>query len=303
MSEKLNIVNLDDLAKIASSGATININISGDVINVIGNNNVVKSTTGTGLNTQEGVYNDYVVNAAKHTPEELHAYPTTNNEKTCIHSFNTLAGDMSAAYDGLQATQVDILAAAAAAVGNEDLIKPTCKHNCPGCYAKRMTRYPSTFMHFIDNTILVNSGMYNTIVNDLCSHIERSNVDVFRFHDSGDIPNLAYFENVIIKCVDRCPDCMFYLFTKEVDILKAYEAKTGRVILDIPNLKINISAWSGMCDDIPEGYDIYYYDVEKNSSLPHCPAYNIDGKKTGVTCRECKRCFTKGKSTACYPHG
>ena len=69
----------------------------------------------------------------------------------------------------------------------------------------------------------------------------------FRFHVSGDIPNKAYFENMIDAC-RKNSHCQVLTFTKRFDVVNAWIDENG----DLPeNLHILFSGWEDMTPDNP----------------------------------------------------
>lgn len=213
-----------------------------------------------------------------------------HNDKTGnIPSFNTLAGKDEHFYrapkelDGAR-------------------VKGTCNNNCPGCYAAKLTRYPQIMIAYLHNTILATEHC-TEMFEQLQAWLRLYEPRYFRYHDSGDIPSYEYLINMI-KTAEKFDDITFYTYTKRFDYLRLL-IKNG---IDLPNnLIINLSSWTGETDDPTDimkalNVNLYYYDDKKNSELPHCPAVDKDGKRTGVQCRQCKKCMRHGNATAVYPH-
>jgi hypothetical protein len=109
----------------------------------------------------------------------------------------------------------------------------------------------------------------------------------------------------MVKLAVEMPDVQFYFYTKRFEFMAQYLKECG----DLPeNLVCNISEWKGNTDGYQfDGLNKFVYDDHtdpKMDKLVHCPAVDKNGNKTGVTCGECKRCFSgnKGIITAVYDH-
>ena len=240
-------------------------------------------------------------------------YISTSNSKTGVPSFNTLAG--AGVYtgcipstddakkkisDALQAAGVDPDALHVYSVG-------TCQYNCPGCYAKKMTRYTDVYINMLINTIIARTDpdAIRRAVNSFCNLYEPRR---FRIHDSGDFFSLEYLE-LWDRIATENDDVIFYTYTKRIDLLKQFSEKHGRR----PAFIVQLSTWSGICelsdiaaaglDDLPR----FEYDDGSRPELaavPHCPAVDKDGKRTGITCSQCKHCSRAkaGDVWAVYSH-
>ena len=220
------------------------------------------------------------------------AFISKGNEKTGIWSVNLLAGNSNHAYSGSIPKNA-----------NPELktVCGTCDCDCPGCYAKAMTRYTACFEHYAENTLFaINDpvGFVESIEKQLFGGMFSPRV--FRFHDSGDFFTLDYF-SAVCDMVKRHPECQFGAYTKRADIVTAYGLE------NLPeNLSLQCSPWEGFCEpigDLPQ----FCYDDGSNpelSSLHHCPAVNKDGKRTGVQCKDCLHCYhaRRGERWAVYAH-
>lgn len=222
---------------------------------------------------------------------------STSNSKTHIPSFNMLAGENNL-YKGYMPGNMKDLAS----VGG------TCGRRCPGCYAEKMTRYPDSFKNMVENTLTIKRGNYGELKKAVSAFVSLYEPRRFRVHDSGDFINFEY-----LKAWDEIarenPETVFYCYTKRIDLLKAFKEETGRM----PALVISVSTWAGICEEkdlIENGCEMlprFEYDdgtrpeLEK---LPHCPAVSKDGKRTGITCAQCKHCSRakNGEKWAVYAH-
>lgn len=228
-------------------------------------------------------------------------YVSTSNGKTAIPSANLLAGSVGHEYDG---------SASAAGVEERGGVKicGTCSGDCPGCYAKAMTRYTATYEHDFDNTVAVrvNPGLYVASVEAL-AFSSPLGLAAFRWHDSGDFCpskdpeiNRRYYR-AVMECAARHPFTHFGGYTKEAEVVLWYGLD------NIPeNFCLSCSPWEGHCDpigDLPQ----FIYDDGSNPELDtvaHCPAVDRFGRRTGVTCAECGHCYTakRGARRAVYAH-
>lgn len=218
---------------------------------------------------------------------------SNDNEKTGIMSFSTLAGDMSTKYGGYVPETRK---------GEAVKVCGTCAGTCPDCYALRMTRYNAVFDNYRDNTEAVKADPVGTVlaIEQLLFSNPFTAPRVFRFHDSGDFCSLEYF-TAVCAMIARHPETIFGSYTKARDIVLSYGVE------NIPaNFSLQCSPWEGVCEpiaDLPQ----FIYDDGTNpelASLPHCPAVDKNGKRTGVMCKDCGRCYRakRGQKTAVYAH-
>lgn len=176
-----------------------------------------------------------------------------------------------------------------------------CKGNC---YAIKQQIFRSTKANirtWEENTILAKKfpeEMFKQLQEFINS---KKNVSTIRFHSFGEIPSYKYLL-YIIDISEKNPNITFYLYTKRFEWVEKAVKEKG-----IPdNFIINVSIWHKNYDN-KYGLQEFIYDdgTEKElEQIVHCPAVNKQGKSTGVTCSQCKRCFTKqnGKKTAVYAH-
>ena len=217
-----------------------------------------------------------------------------SNDKTGLPSVNQLPGDINHLYDGSIPTALKEYF---------PLCSGTCHGDCPGCYAKKVTRNFEPFIKWAMNTIeaktdperfwhLVEKELYgNPIV------IYR----VVRIHDGGDFFNKDYFETGVNMIKRHMDTTSFGSYTKEADIVLGYG------IDNLPsNFILSCSPWEGFCEpigDLPQ----FIYDDGTNpelAALPHCPAVAKNGKRTGVQCKDCLHCYKakRGDRWCVYAH-
>ena len=216
-----------------------------------------------------------------------------SNDKTGIPSINLLAGDRGQKYDGsFPKVLKDIF-------GD---VCGTCKGNCPGCYAKKITRNIEPAIKYTLNTIEAKEDPERFI--KLCEKEIFGNpivsYKVVRIHDSGDFFSNEYF-NAVMDLKKRHPETTFGAYTKEEEICSAYGLD------NIPDtFSLSCSPWEGHCNaigDLPQ----FIYDDSSNpeiAKLPHCPAVGKDGKRTGIQCKNCLHCYhaKRGDKWAVYAH-
>lgn len=217
---------------------------------------------------------------------------STGNTKTGISSFNLLAGDKAHAYNG--ATPKNARAELLNVCG-------TCTGNCPGCYAKAMTRYINVYNAYAENTLQAMNDPFGTVAEIESKLYGGATLPrYFRIHDSGDFFSLEYF-TAWVELAKRHPETIFYAYTKEAEIVTAYGVD------NLPdNFTLLCSPWEGVADpiaDLPQ----FIYDNGSNpeiAKLPHCPAVDKEGHRTGVTCIQCKACpnAKRGTKRAVYAH-
>ena len=125
--------------------------------------------------------------------------------------------------------------------------------------------------------------------------INHASVNVFRWHDSGDIQSLQHLENIAEVC-KKTPDVRHWLPTREYSIVTEYKAKHGAFP---DNLNVRLSAY--MVDGpLPTGaadrLGVTVSGVTSDASKVTCPAY-----KQGGVCGSCRACWDKNVSVVLYP--
>lgn len=183
----------------------------------------------------------------------------------------------------------------------------SCNSDCPGCYAKTMTRFPSVAMQLLMNTIecRINPDRFYAMAMheiDCYNLLAVTPETVIRIHDSGDFMTPAEYMTVVRLCHSR-PAWTFGTYTKRYDIVAPY----GRDYIP-DNLVMSCSPWKDICGAL---WDLQQFIWDDHTSadimaLPHCPAVNRDGsRRKGVTCKKCMHCYTKhnGARWAVHDHG
>jgi hypothetical protein len=153
----------------------------------------------------------------------------------------------------------------------------TCNPAAPcfkKCYAVKVARiYKTAAASYENNLDVLNTdwNSYWTQINDAARMTK-----YFRYHVSGDIPNAAYFKEMIITA-RKNPDTRFLAFTKQYDIVNTYISAMG----DLPaNLKIIFSNWGAWKCENPHGLPVC--EIIFKGSAPA-----DDWKICGGNCTEC----------------
>jgi len=109
----------------------------------------------------------------------------------------------------------------------------------------------------------------------------------FRFHDAGDLQGVWHLEN-IVKVAKLCPNCKFWLPTREASILNEYMENIG----DMPeNLTVRVSGT--MIDGKPpiglaQKWNLCVSSVSSDPSEVNCHSFKNEGK-----CGDCRACWDK----------
>lgn len=221
------------------------------------------------------------------------------NSKTGIPSISTLAG--TGPYNGAFPLYLKPLLSYFGAYSC-----PSCNCDCPGCYAKTMTRFPAVAMQMLLNTIEchINPARFYALCMEELDNVNAMLVNpytVIRIHDSGDFMSAAEYETIVNLCHDR-PGMTFGTYTKRYDVVAPY----GRDYIPA-NMVMSCSPWKNICGPL---WDLQQFIWDDHTdaeimALPHCPAVARNGARTGVTCRQCMHCYTKHNSArwAVHDHG
>ena len=116
----------------------------------------------------------------------------------------------------------------------------TCAAGCPcaaKCYAVKMCRIYKNVKGSYDRNLDILNNDWNEYWRQVREAVKMSRY--FRFHVSGDIPNAAYFKEMVITAKQN-PHCEILAFTKCYDIVNAYIDALG----ELPaNLHVIFSLW------------------------------------------------------------
>lgn len=118
----------------------------------------------------------------------------------------------------------------------------------------------------------------------------------FRYHSSGDIPDVNYFL-MMIRIAKELPNTSFLCFTKRFEIINVYLTEAEDGLHDgIPdNLHIVFSAWGDWLPDnpfhLPEAH--IRFKNKPNNYIPacahQCPKYCGECVMSGCSCWDLKR--------------
>ena len=220
---------------------------------------------------------------------------TYDNDKTGIISINLLAGDQR---EPVRAYVPECLRSVAEAVQ----VCGTCDGTCPGCYALKMVRYIGVYVKFLLNTAEAKADperFFYMVEKELFNNPLKA-PRVARQHDSGDFFSGDYFR-ACMDFIKRNPGTIFGGYSKAEDIIR----KAGRDSLP-DNYALNWSPWPGITGPL---WDLPNFWVDngtdpKIAGMVHCPAVDKHGRRTGVKCIDCLRCYLAkpGQNTAVYMH-
>lgn len=120
-------------------------------------------------------------------------------------------------------------------------------------------------------------------INDMVTVIRwKEKSGYFRWHDSGDVQDLAHLEN-IVAVAERMPEITFWLPTREYSIVKEYLTTHG----DFPvNLTVRISATK--IDSEAPKLGLPTSGVSSDASQANCRA-----PKQGNECLDCRLCWNR----------
>ena len=121
----------------------------------------------------------------------------------------------------------------------------TCPGRCKGtcgdrCYAKKLAILrPSVAKAYARNTAVARSAPHAYFK---AVRLAMLRSDYFRFHVSGDIPNVQYLRQVVNACTAN-PHCQVLMFTKRFELVNAYIRNHG----SLPkNLHCLYSGWTNL---------------------------------------------------------
>lgn len=116
--------------------------------------------------------------------------------------------------------------------------------------------------------------------------------EFFRWHDSGDISNMAYFKKIIVVC-KKTPNTRHWLPTKEKGIIKKFLQGGGTIP---ENLIVRLSGY--MVDETPpklNGLHTSTVHEKKKHYGIECKAYSNNGE-----CGTCRACWDKEVKNVSY---
>jgi hypothetical protein len=174
----------------------------------------------------------------------------------------------------------------------------TCNPSAPcfkECYAVKVARIYKTAAAAYDRNLSIlkeNPALYWSAVYNAAATTK-----YFRFHVSGDIPNIEYFAHMV-QLAAALPDTNFLAFTKQYKIVNSYLNNGGK----IPNnLKVIFSNWGAWKCDNPHGLpecEIIFKGTDPAQDWKICGGNCTECACRGVGCWELKN----GETIAIYKH-
>lgn len=174
----------------------------------------------------------------------------------------------------------------------------TCNPEAPcfkKCYANRLEkRYTTVSKAYARNLAILESDPLAY----WCDVYEAAKTTrFFRFHVSGDIPNITYFK-MMCDLARELPATKFLAFTKQYNIVNKY-IRIGESIPD--NLQIILSNWGEWKCDNPHNLptcEIIFKGTAPADNWKICGGNCTECACRGVGCWELK----KGETIAIYEH-
>ena len=174
----------------------------------------------------------------------------------------------------------------------------TCPKGAPctsKCYAAKLCRiYPNVRNAYQNNLDILNDN-WGKYWNQVRAAVKVSKY--FRFHVSGDIPNAAYFKEMVITAKQN-PGTKILAFTKQYALVNIYIDTFG----ELPeNLKIIFSEWGEQKPMNPYNLPtsaVIFKGTEPRDDWKICGGNCTECACRGVGCWELK----KGETIAFYEH-
>lgn len=152
------------------------------------------------------------------------------------------------------------------------------------CYAKKLERLRPTVRNAYQHNLEVLQTDPETYWREVEAQIMLSRY--FRFHVSGDIPDIAYLMHMA-EAARRNPHCEILCFTKKYEIVNSYTTVNAIP----PNLHIIFSAWVGLEMVNPFSFPEAHVRYRDGTTTA-----NESAKECGGNCSECaatdKGCWT-----------
>jgi hypothetical protein len=173
----------------------------------------------------------------------------------------------------------------------------TCANGCTcakKCYAAKLCRLrPNVRKAYEKNLAILRNDMDNYFLQVKTAAMISK---YFRFHVSGDIPDMNYLDRMV-KLAQELPGTTFLAFTKQYNFVNNFLQCAG-----IPsNLKIIFSAWPGMPMENPYNMpvaNVIFKGQEPAENWKICGGNCMECACRGVGCWELK----PGENIAFYEH-
>lgn len=179
----------------------------------------------------------------------------------------------------------------------------TCAAGCPcakKCYAVKMCRIYKNVKASYENNLEILESNPAKYWEDVLQAVKVSRY--FRFHVSGDIPNMEYFQNMVSVAVHN-PHCEILAFTKCYDIVNGYLDTHNGILPD--NLHIIFSLWNSEWNvrvrnpyDLPKSAVIFKSGCNPTEYEKICGGNCFECACQGVGCWTLKN----GETIAFYEH-
>ena len=176
----------------------------------------------------------------------------------------------------------------------------TCNPNAPcfkKCYAAKIERlYTNTRNAYARNLEILNNSPVAYWAQVKAAAITTR---FFRYHVSGDIPNIDYFV-YMVKTARDLPGTMFLAFTKQYNIVNEYINTFGADAIP-HNLKIIFSNWGSWKCENPHNLPTCEIILKGSEPAPNwkiCGGNCTDCACRGIGCWELKN----GETIAIYEH-
>lgn len=175
--------------------------------------------------------------------------------------------------------------------------------NCSGCMRycydiKAVLQYANVRKARANNYSILTRDREKYFYDIVKALARRRKNKFFRWHVSGDIPDVGYL-TYMIEIANRFPDFRFWTYTKRYDIVNQYVREHGGNKVCIPsNLSIMFSEWKGMPMVNPFGFPefrVVMKDEKKPENVKWC-------------CGNCNVCIhgnshcVKGETVYCMEH-
>lgn len=187
----------------------------------------------------------------------------------------------------------------------------TCRPDAPcfqKCYARKMCAYRETIRAAYERNLDIYRNNPESYWLQLRAHC--SMVSAFRYHVSGDIPDIQYLEGMI-KLARDCKNCQFLAFTKRAEWVNDKISALKKQKKALPkNLHILLSNWGSWT--LPNPYGLPVTNVIPRHTTPAeieklvsdgstiCPS-----KHGEWGCQDCFKaginCWAKGTKQILFP--
>lgn len=152
----------------------------------------------------------------------------------------------------------------------------TCGRRCEHCYAEKIEKLrPSVHTAYMRNLSILQNNP-DQYWSEVSQALKTSRF--FRFHVSGDIPDMDYLERMVNAAREN-PWCEILCFTKRYNFVNSY-LDNGNTLP--PNLHLILSAWRGLKMENP--YDLPEAHVNYKDGMTTA---RKDAKPCGGNCFEC----------------